>query len=184
MTVSGKPGSGTSTLVDLLSKNRGLNSVNGGDIFRQEAQRRKLSVEEYDQWEQKSAEAKRQLQDREEQVAAVDGLIEEDLELIGSTAIEDKLQDEVKDTLQSLKQAGIKVWVLTGDKVETAQNIGLAAGLLDPEMEQHVIAYSTVGDVLGELETTKKRIKQIAEGTSPLTLKSDSVLGADTEDVA
>ena len=47
MTVSGKPGSGTSTLVDLLSKNRGLNSVNGGDIFRQEAQRRKLSVEDF-----------------------------------------------------------------------------------------------------------------------------------------
>ena len=81
---------------------------------------RKLTDEEYDQWEIRSAEAKRQIKDREERVAEIDGEIEVDLELIGSTAIEDKLQDEVKDTLQSLKQAGIKVWVLTGDKVETA----------------------------------------------------------------
>lgn len=40
--------------------------------------------------------------------------------LVGSTAIEDKLQDQVQDTIVSLRQAGIKVWVLTGDKVETA----------------------------------------------------------------
>jgi len=51
--------------------------------------------------------------------------------LIGSTAIEDKLQDEVADTISFMKDAGIKVWVLTGDKVETAINIGVSAGLLD-----------------------------------------------------
>ena len=42
------------------------------------------------------------------------------LELIGATGIEDKLQDEVKETMESLLRAGIKVWVLTGDKIETA----------------------------------------------------------------
>lgn len=62
-----------------------------------------------------------------------------DLEIVGSTAIEDKLQDEVADTIQFMKQAGIKVWVLTGDKVETAINIGVSAGLLDPTMEYHII---------------------------------------------
>lgn len=51
--------------------------------------------------------------------------------MIGSTAIEDKLQDEVADTISFMKDAGIKVWVLTGDKVETAINIGVSAGLLD-----------------------------------------------------
>jgi P-type E1-E2 ATPase len=57
------------------------------------------------------------------------------LELIGSTAIEDKLQDEVADTIKFMKRAGIKVWVLTGDKVETAINIGISAGLLDDNMD-------------------------------------------------
>ena len=67
-------------------------------------------------------------------MAAVDELIEVDLELIGSTAIEDRLQDEVPETIMFMKRAGIKVWVLTGDKIETAMNIGVSAGLLDNGM--------------------------------------------------
>jgi len=57
--------------------------------------------------------------------------------LIGSTAIEDKLQDEVADTIKSLKESGIKIWVLTGDKIETAINIGYSCKLLTNEMLQH-----------------------------------------------
>ena len=72
-------------------------------------------------------------------MAEVDELIETDLELIGATAIEDRLQDEVADTIQFLKSAGIKVWVLTGDKIETAMNIGISAGLLDSSMEQYIV---------------------------------------------
>ena len=48
------------------------------------------------------------------------------MELIGGTAIEDKLQDKVGPTIAYLKKAGIKLWVLTGDKVETAINIGFS----------------------------------------------------------
>ena len=71
---------------------------------------------------------------REEEVAKIDELIETDLELIGSTAIEDRLQDQVADTILFMKNVGIKVWVLTGDKIETAINIGVSAGLLDRSM--------------------------------------------------
>lgn len=53
------------------------------------------------------------------------------MKFIGSTAIEDKLQDEVAETVNFLKLAGIHVWVLTGDKVNTAVNIGKSAGLID-----------------------------------------------------
>jgi len=56
------------------------------------------------------------------------------LVLIGSTAIEDRLQENVADSIQFMKQAGIKVWVITGDKVETSINIGVSAGLLDHGM--------------------------------------------------
>ena len=50
--------------------------------------------------------------------------IEKDLILLGATAIEDKLQQGVPDTIQVLLDAGIKIWILTGDKQETAINIG------------------------------------------------------------
>ena len=66
-------------------------------------------------------------------------MIENDLELIGSTAIEDKLQDDVAGTIQFIRQAGIKVWVLTGDKIETAINIGFSSGLLDNNMVQYIV---------------------------------------------
>jgi len=56
------------------------------------------------------------------------------MQLLGATAIEDKLQEEVPETIIALKRAGIKVWVLTGDKVETAINVGYAAGLLDKQI--------------------------------------------------
>lgn len=61
--------------------------------------------------------------------------IEVDLELIGATAIEDRLQDGVGDTIKVLKETGIKVWVLTGDKIETAINIGYSCELLNDNLE-------------------------------------------------
>jgi phospholipid-transporting ATPase len=65
--------------------------------------------------------------------------IENKLDLLGATAIEDKLQDEVGLTIQTLKRAGIKIWVLTGDKIETAINIGYATKLLSDKLERIVI---------------------------------------------
>lgn len=59
--------------------------------------------------------------------------------MVGTTAIEDKLQDDVSPTLEFIKAAGIKVWVLTGDKIETAVNIGISCNLLNIEMETFVI---------------------------------------------
>ena len=68
---------------------------------------------------------------REKELAKVAELIEFDFELIGSTAIEDKLQEDVGQTIYDIKKAGIQVWVLTGDKVETAINIGFSCRLLN-----------------------------------------------------
>lgn len=58
-------------------------------------------------------------------------LIEKDLVLIGSTAIEDKLQEGVPACIETLQRAGIKIWVLTGDKVETAINIAYGEFVLN-----------------------------------------------------
>lgn len=60
-----------------------------------------------------------------------------DLELLGATAVEDALQDKVKDTLECLRYAGIMVWVLTGDKIETALNIAKSCG----HIPEHAASY-------------------------------------------
>ena len=65
--------------------------------------------------------------------------LEYDFDLIGSTAIEDKLQEDVGNTIFDLKRAGIKLWVLTGDKVETAINIGFSCKLLSNSMNMFIL---------------------------------------------
>lgn len=85
--------------------------------------------------------------DRDQKLEEVSARIEVDLELVGSTAIEDRLQDEVAETIISLKETGMKVWVLTGDKVETAVNIGYSAGLLNNEMSQFYIDEVDIGKI-------------------------------------
>lgn len=77
--------------------------------------------------------------DREKHVNRVSEEIEVQLELIGSTAIEDKLQDNVANVISDIRQAGIKFWVLTGDKIETAINIGFSCNVLDDEMEIFIV---------------------------------------------
>lgn len=71
---------------------------------------------------------------RSQNIQMVSETIETKLNLIGATAIEDKLQDGVPQTIESLIQAGIRIWVLTGDRRETAINIGYSSRLIDPEM--------------------------------------------------
>ena len=66
-----------------------------------------------------------------EQLADAYRKVECGLELIGVTGIEDRLQEGVKDTIEKLRAAGIKVWVLTGDKEETAINVAYSSGLFD-----------------------------------------------------
>ena len=75
------------------------------------------------------------MENREETIMEVSAEIETDMTLVGSTAIEDRLQDNVQDTIVSFKEAGIKIWVLTGDKVETAIQIGFSTGLLNESMQ-------------------------------------------------
>lgn len=73
-----------------------------------------------------------------------------DLELLGATAVEDALQDNVKDTLESLRKAGIRVWVLTGDKVETALNIALSCGHIPENAFKYFITECKTNDQITE----------------------------------
>ncbi|KAG8858770.1 hypothetical protein FRB96_004907 [Tulasnella sp. 330] len=91
-----------------------------------------ISDEEYTDWAERYHEATVQLEDRDDHIERVSDEIEQNLRLLGSTAIEDKLQDGVPETIADLKRAGIKVWVLTGDKLETAIAIGQTTNLIAP----------------------------------------------------
>jgi len=83
---------------------------------------------------------------RDEEMPKAAALIEKDLVLIGATAIEDRLQDGVPDTIAHLKKAGIKLWVLTGDKMATAINIGFSCKLLTNDMDMITLDKEKPGD--------------------------------------
>jgi phospholipid-translocating ATPase len=82
--------------------------------------------------------------DRAQMKRAAMELIERDLEIIGCTGIEDCLQDCVTETIAKLQEAAIKVWVLTGDKIETAINIGQSCGLLKDYTHKVIIDQETL----------------------------------------
>ncbi|KAG4303175.1 hypothetical protein PCK1_000513 [Pneumocystis canis] len=97
--------------------------------------RRKLLEREYISWNKQYINASSAIEDREEKLNKIFEEIECNLELLGGTAIEDRLQDGVPETITLLAEGGIKIWILTGDKVETAINIGFSCNLLSNDME-------------------------------------------------
>lgn len=118
-----------------------------------------LDQSQYDEWIQKYRDARTALSDRAEQVEKVGSEIENNLELVGATAIEDKLQDGVPDAINKLRLAGIKMWMLTGDKRETAINIGYSCGLIK-DYSTVVVLDKTLGldPVRKEITTTTNKI--------------------------
>ncbi|KAK6118186.1 hypothetical protein DH2020_048087 [Rehmannia glutinosa] len=100
---------------------------------------RDLTGEELVEWQRMYEDACTSLTDRSVKLRQTAALIECNLTLLGATAIEDKLQEGVPEAIESLRQAGIKVWVLTGDKQETAISIGLSCKLLTADMHQIII---------------------------------------------
>ncbi|XP_034472118.1 probable phospholipid-transporting ATPase IF isoform X2 [Drosophila innubila] len=101
--------------------------------------RREISEVEYLEFVNSLAQANSSLENRKQLSEECYSRIESDLDLLGATAVEDALQDDVADTLVSLQAAGIKIWVLTGDKVETALNIALSCGHIPPDAKKYII---------------------------------------------
>jgi len=104
---------------------------------------RTLSSDEYRAWAERYHEASTSMIDREHKMETLQAEIERELVLLGATGIEDKLQDQVSTTIKFITDADIKLWVLTGDKVETARSIGRSCGLIATEMREVLIAHDT-----------------------------------------
>ncbi|ONK66265.1 uncharacterized protein A4U43_C06F5920 [Asparagus officinalis] len=127
---------------------------------------RELDGEEYEKFNEEFIEAKNSVSaDREEKIDQAAEKIEKDLILLGATAVEDKLQNGVPECIDKLAQAGIKIWVLTGDKMETAINIGFACSLLRQGMKQIIITLETPDIVALEKQGNKDAIVKAHKGS-------------------
>ncbi|CAM6088191.1 unnamed protein product [Calypogeia fissa] len=102
---------------------------------------RELDEADYQKWQAEYVKVRSVIgREREQRIEEVAHKIERNLWIVGGTGVEDKLQDGVPDTIDRLAQAGINIWVLTGDKVETAINIGYACSLLRKGMQKIIIS--------------------------------------------
>ncbi|CAJ0929896.1 unnamed protein product [Ranitomeya imitator] len=110
-------------------------------------------------WKRRHHDASTSLENREEKLSVLYEEIEKDLKLIGASAIEDKLQDGVPQTIETLTKANIKIWVLTGDKQETAENIGYSCNMLQDEMKEvFIIRGTSPEEVQEELRTARRKM--------------------------
>lgn len=125
---------------------------------------RELEEEEYRNFNERFNDARNAVSaDRETLIEEVAETIEKDLILLGATAVEDKLQRGVPECIDKLAQAGIKIWVLTGDKMETAINIGYACSLLRQGMKQIMINVDTPEIMTLEKLDDKKAINKASK---------------------
>lgn len=117
-----------------------------------------LSENDYKQIKDSIDAAKNDILNRDERLAKVFDEVESRMELLGATAVEDKLQDDVANTLESLRRAGIKVWVLTGDKKETAINISHSCKHFSKDMSKLIITdLSKPDDIKNRLDYFEKQ---------------------------
>lgn len=109
--------------------------------------RKKLTAQRYAEFSAVYKTASLGLRDRDVAMAKVVGeYLERDLELLGVTGVEDKLQKDVKSSLELLRNAGIRIWMLTGDKVETARCVAVSAKLVARGQYVHTIAKRKFGE--------------------------------------
>ncbi|EDL98731.1 rCG54833 [Rattus norvegicus] len=132
---------------------------------------RELDKAFFQTWIKKHGEAWLTLENREKKLALVYEEIERDLVLLGATAIEDKLQSGVPETIVTLNKAKIKIWVLTGDKQETAVNIAYSCRIFKDEMDAVFMVEGT------DRETVLEELRSLGPALSTLPLVCPGATG-------
>jgi len=117
-----------------------------------------LTDQEYAGWEKLYTDATTSLTNRQERIETVGDMIEQGFDLLGASAIEDKLQKGVPETIDKLRRANIKIWMLTGDKRETAINIAHSARICRPDSDL-VVLDSTKGDLDEQLRDLYEEVR-------------------------
>ncbi|CAG8627966.1 14608_t:CDS:10 [Funneliformis caledonium] len=122
--------------------------------------RKKISADVYNDFTHRYHEAKVSLSDRKvQEQAVINAILENELELLGVTGVEDKLQDGVKTTLELLRNAGLKIWMLTGDKIETATCIAISSKLISSRNQiiHQISKLQSIEAALDELASLQAR---------------------------
>src|SRR5689334_11463325 len=129
-----------------------------------------MSVQaEFKAWTQEFQRAQTAMDQRKEKVAAAFDLIEKDLVLQGASAIEDKLQERVPETIQLLRMASVKFWMLTGDKYSTALQVATACNLKSADDRTKLAVVegndaASIGQCIDDLKRTHVREEIMIEG--------------------
>ncbi|KAM5171285.1 phospholipid-transporting ATPase VB [Mantella aurantiaca] len=121
-----------------------------------------LSEEDFKRWSNFREEAEAAIDNREELLMETAQHLETNLTLLGATGIEDRLQEGVPDTIAALREAGINIWVLTGDKQETAINIAYSCQLLDQSDMVFTINTESKETCESIIDCTLEEIKNIS----------------------
>ncbi|RMZ92371.1 hypothetical protein DV736_g361, partial [Chaetothyriales sp. CBS 134916] len=127
---------------------------------------REIPEDEYREWQQIYDRAATTVGgNRAEELDKASEIIERDFIFLGATAIEDRLQDGVPDTIHTLQTAGVKIWVLTGDRQETAINIGMSCKLISEDMTLLIVNEETAGATRENLQKKLDAVRnQAASG--------------------
>lgn len=128
---------------------------------------RLLSDSEYALLQEELQEASISMENRQQKIAEVIDGWETELFLLGSTIVEDKLQDNVPEVIRDLRLAGIKIWMLTGDKFDTAYSIGLSCNLVNPKLHTFCVNSEFLNQETepNNKHTTSKSIKTVTNNT-------------------
>lgn len=127
---------------------------------------REIPEQEFQQWWQIFDKAQTTVSgNRAEELDKAAEILEHDFYLLGATAIEDRLQDGVPETIHTLQEAGIKVWVLTGDRQETAINIGMSCKLISEDMTLLIINEESAAMTRDNIQKKLDAIRTQGDGT-------------------
>lgn len=125
-----------------------------------------LAEKECEDWLETHKTAATSIKNRDALLTAAAYEIERNLHIVGATAIEDKLQTKVPETIATLGKAGIKLWVLTGDKRETAIEIGYSTNVLTPKM--HLTEVADMGEEHVRAQCAMEFMRLVKAGKLPL----------------
>ncbi|POM58458.1 P-type ATPase (P-ATPase) Superfamily, partial [Phytophthora palmivora] len=121
---------------------------------------RDLEENYYNTWENRFDEAELDIHSKESKTQALVDEIERHFTLIGASAVEDKLQVGVPETISLFQKAGIKIWVLTGDKLETSLEMGKLCRVVTPKMQEVIVQGTTRSEMGEQLEKALQNAKE------------------------
>ena len=119
---------------------------------------KEIEEQYFNSWKKKYDNACASMEDRKQNIEKVVSELENDMEFLCVTGVEDLLQDEINITIQSLRDAGMKIWMLTGDKKETAKCISISTGIKPDQKEFYEIDYSIKNPLTEEIQSISNQL--------------------------